>query len=110
MENLRLLREDVGLSQQKLADSIAKDLTQQKIYQYENGIYEPDISTLKALADFFSTSIDYIVGHTDIRRKIEEVEEYALNGEEKKLVDRFRRLPPNHRETVFMFLDTLNKE
>jgi len=108
MENLRKLRENTGLSQQKVADQTG--LTQQKLHTYETGAFEPDISTLKALADFFSTSIDYIVGHTDIRRKIEEVEEYALNGEEKKLVDRFRRLPPNHRETVFMFLDTLNKE
>lgn len=108
MDNLRLLRECAGLSQQKLADYLI--LTQQKVHQYENGIYEPDIATLKAFATFFETSIDYIVGHTDIRRKIEEVEEYALNSEEKKLVDRFRRLPPNNRETVFMFLDTLNKE
>lgn len=84
-------------------------MTQQKVHQYETGLYEPDISTLKTLADFFNTSIDYIVGYTDIRHKIEPVTECALNKEEKKIVDRFRRLLPNQRQSLSTFLDTLDE-
>ncbi len=106
MDNLRVLREAAGLSQQKLANQV--HLIQQQVYQYENGIYEPDIGTLKAFADFFNTSIDFLVGRTDIRRRIEVVEEYDLNEEEKGLIDRFRRLLPNYRRSVMMFLDALD--
>ena len=106
MNHLRLLREEAGLSQKKLAERI--NLTQQKVQQYEKGTYEPDITTLKSLAVFFNTSIDYIVGHTDIRRKIEPVKEYALSEDEQSLVNRYRALLPNQRRSLTMFLDALD--
>ena len=63
MINLKSLREERSLSQQKLADNF--DISQQSIYKYENGISEPDIETLKRFAEFFHTSVDYIIGYTD---------------------------------------------
>ena len=44
LANIRILREKQNISQQKLADAVG--LSQQSIYQYENGIAEPDIDTL----------------------------------------------------------------
>jgi len=108
MENLRRLREKTGLSQQKVADQTG--LTQQKLHTYETGTFEPDISTLKVLADFFETSVDYLVGHTENPRKIEPVEEYALNAEERALVDRYRDLLPNQRRSLDLFLDSLENK
>ena len=35
------------------------------IYYYENQITEPDITTLINLADYFNTSVDYLIGNTD---------------------------------------------
>ena len=107
MENLRSLRESFGLSQQKLADKF--ELAQSQIQSYETGAYEPDIATLKAFADFFNTSIDYIVGHTDIRRKIEPVEEMTVNESEKDLVEIYRRMLPNKRKCLSMYLDALTE-
>lgn len=77
MENLKKLREKAGLSQQRLANQL--ELTQQSIHSYENNVYEPDIATLKLLADYFNTSIDYLIGNTEIQHKIEKVDEYELN-------------------------------
>jgi len=108
MENLRRLREKTGLSQQKVADQTG--LTQQKLHTYETGTFEPDISTLKVLADFFETSVDYLVGHTENPRKIEPVEEYALNAEERALVDRYRALLSNQRRSLDLFLDSLENK
>ena len=108
MENLRSLRESRKLSQQKLADHF--DLAQSQIQSYETGSYEPDITTLKAFADFFDTSIDYIVGQTTINHRIEPVEAHELNEAEKELVERYRRLFPNQRKSLSMFLDTLTGE
>lgn len=61
--NLRKLREQHGLSQQKLAGNFG--ISQQSIYKYENGLAEPDIDTLISMADYFCTSVDYLVGHVD---------------------------------------------
>lgn len=105
MENLRKLREATGLSQQKVADQTG--LTQQKLHAYETGAYEPDIATMKALADFFETSIDYLAGHTDNSRKIEPVRECELNEAEQVLVNRYRGLRPNLRRSLDLFLDSL---
>ena len=53
------------LSQQKLADIL--HVSQQSIYKYENGITSPDLETLTNMANFFDTSIDYLVGLTNDR-------------------------------------------
>ena len=108
MENLRLLRESFKMSQQKLADEF--DLAQSQIQSYETGAYEPDIATLKRFAGYFETSVDYLIGLTDIRRKIEPASEYHLNETEKEYVDRFRRLLPKQRKSLSVFLDTLDGE
>lgn len=98
VKNLRLLRTEKGLSQQQLADVIG--MTQQSINKYENHKVEPDIYTLSLLADFFETSIDYLVGRTDVRHAVEEVWRCDLNADELELVEKYRQLSRNKRETV----------
>ena len=85
LKNLRKLREEKGVTQKQLADIIS--VSQQSINKYENHNIEPDIDTLIKMADYFETSVDYIVGHSKIRRKIEIVNSYDLNAEEAKLVE-----------------------
>lgn len=105
MERLRILREERGISQQKLAVVIGT--TQQNIHRYENGHNEPDIATLMQLADFFQTSIDYLVGNTDIRRKIEAVTSFDLNTEEAQLVEKYRKLRPTARQNILSMIEEL---
>lgn len=105
MERLRILREEKGLSQQKLAEKIGTN--QQNIHRYESGLYEPDIATLKRFADFFETSIDYLVGNTEIRHKIEAVEPYDLNSDEAELIEKYRQLRSNARRSIMNMMDTL---
>jgi transcriptional regulator with XRE-family HTH domain len=108
MKNLKALREAKNVSQQKLADKIGTN--QQNIHRYENGYYEPDINTLKLLADFFETSIDYLVGATDIKNKIEPTSEYNLNDEEGATIKRLRQLSPRQRQGFTQVLDMLLDE
>ena len=61
LENLRKLRTEAGVTQKQLADAIS--VSQQSINKYENHNIEPDIQTLVLIADFFHTSVDYLVGH-----------------------------------------------
>ena len=105
MDNLKALREEKGISQQKLAEKI--NTNQQSIHRYEHGFFEPDIQTLKLLANFFETSIDYLVGNTDIRHKIEPVKEFELNENEAILMGKYRMLASTAKDSVISMIDAL---
>lgn len=66
MERLRLLRESKGNYQKDIAEIL--NMKQQQYQRYENGITEMSISLLNILADYYDTSIDYIIGRTDEKK------------------------------------------
>ena len=105
LPNLRILRKENAISQQKLADAIG--MSQQSINQYENHDTEPDVATLSKLADYFNTSVDYIVGHTDIKDPFDNTAAYHLNADEGELISRYRALSPKERECVSVVIETL---
>ena len=102
---MKKLRLEYGLSQQKLADIL--HVTQPAIYKYENMNIEPEIAILKQMAAYFDTSIDYIVGNTTIRRRIEPTREERLNASEQRLVAGYRALRANERALVDLTVQTL---
>ena len=108
LPNLKLLRQEYGISQQKLADMIG--VSQPSINKYENHNIEPEIEILKRMADYFNTSIDYIVGHTDIRRKIEHTEAYQLNQSEAQMLSRIRSLTDDERKCIDLTIKTFLKK
>ena len=63
IKNLRQLREESRISQQRLAEML--NTSQQSIFKYEKTTSEPDIATLIKLADIFDVSVDYLIGKTD---------------------------------------------
>lgn len=103
MEHLKNLRKQHNLSQQKLADIL--HVSQQSVYKYENGITSPDIETLVRMADYFNTSIDYLVEYTDIPHKIEPVDEHMLNADESELICGYRNLTPSQKKIVQMVIN-----
>lgn len=60
---LKDMREDRDLTQRELAEYL--HIRQNTYSQYENGRRELPIEALIALARFFGTSTDYILGLTD---------------------------------------------
>ena len=60
---IRDLREDNDLTQTKLAQVLG--CTQQTYSRYESGEITIDIHSLIKLANFYNTSLDYLVGLTD---------------------------------------------
>lgn len=103
MKNLKFLREEKGLSQQKLASFF--HLSQQSIYKYENGLAEPDIETLKAFADFFQVSVDYLIGHTPISDSIQKYSDIGLSEEEQKYLNNYRKLPQTMQTAINTLID-----
>lgn len=107
MKHLKELRKQHHLSQQKLADIL--HISQQSVYKYENDITSPDIETLIRMADYFNTSIDYLLEYTDISHKIEPMKQNMLNTEEQILIEKYRRLSPQHKTIVSMVIDGYNE-
>ena len=62
---LRDLREDRDMTQQALAERL--HIRQSTLSQYENGQRQIPLNTLIALALFFDTSTDYLLGLTNER-------------------------------------------
>ena len=63
---LKDLREDKDLNQSEIAKVLKT--TQQQYSKYEIGVRLIPIDKLNILADFYKTSIDYIVGRTNIKK------------------------------------------
>ena len=77
-ERLKLLRREIGLSQQKLAD--ATGLTKSSVNMYERGEREPGLQTVALLAAHFKVDTDYLLGNSPYRSKAEWLQ--ILQGEE----------------------------
>lgn len=57
------LRIDNDLTQQQIADYL---MCNRQVYaRYERGLREIPVSMIVKLADFYKTSVDYILGRTD---------------------------------------------
>lgn len=107
---IKKLREEKHLSQQKLADMLGHGLTQQKINNYENGKYQPDIELLKVMAAFFDVSIDYLVSYSDIRKSTIELSEYKLSEHEAEHIELIRRLPSAITDRDLELLKSIHNE
>ena len=102
VKNLKELRISKGISQSKLAESIG--ISQQSVNKYENHNIEPDIETLCALADYFSTSVDYLIGHSEVNHKIEKVSPFDLNEDEAKLITSYRKLNRSEKQSIHLII------
>lgn len=69
IERLREIREDKDLTQSDVAKILAT--TQQQYSKYELGIRIIPIEKLCILADYYDTSVDYLIGRTNIKKTYE---------------------------------------
>ena len=108
MKNLKTLRLSKKLSQQQIA--LRLDLSQQTIYKYENGITEPDIATLIKLADYFNTSVDYLIGNTNNPQKPGIYSETKLTETELQHLRIYRNMPDTVQKLLDSFLIEISKD
>ena len=62
---IKELRMDKDVTQQELADFL--NLTRSAYSNYENGIRDIPVEVLVGIADFYHTSVDYLLKRTDER-------------------------------------------
>ncbi len=66
INRLKEIREDRDLRQEDIAKVL--NTTQQYYSDYELGVRVIPLERVSKLADFYGTSIDYLVGKTDVRK------------------------------------------
>ena len=62
-DRLRELRQKSGVKQTAIAEMLG--VLPRTIRFYESGKREPNIESIKKLAEFFGVSTDYLLGHSD---------------------------------------------
>ena len=67
MIRIKQLREELGYTQQELADKLKK--AKSTIAMYENETRKPSLKVLKQLSNIFGCSVDYILGISEKREK-----------------------------------------
>ncbi|MBQ9679812.1 MAG: helix-turn-helix transcriptional regulator [Ruminococcus sp.] len=77
-ENIRRAREEMGITQQTLADKLY--VTRQAVSRWENGSRYPDLLTAKRLAASLDTNLDELLADDDMRTypEVNPVIEYPL--------------------------------
>ena len=79
LRRLKDLREDNDLTQEEISKLLK--ITRPQYSLYETGKRDIPVDLLSVLARFYNTSIDYIVGETDIEKRYPET---RLNIKKKK--------------------------
>lgn len=102
MNRLKTLREAREINQQRLATEL--NVSQAMISKYELGLSEPDIATIKKIAEFFKVSTDYLLEVSDDKVS---VPAYGLTDAEKEVLFGFKRLNDLQKEKLKAYLKGL---
>lgn len=104
MKRLKQLRESKNLTQLRL--SIELGVSQETISGYETGKAVPPADMLVKLADALHTSVDYILGRTDVKTTLAFSE---LNEQEAEILNIFKRQNGDRKSCVYAMLKGLEK-
>ena len=99
-ERLRALRIESDLSKRDLVSLLP--LNYSTYANYESGFREPNSDVLQMLARHFNVSVDYLLGVSDSKRKVDEVA--ILNDHEHDFFVKYRLLDLHGQELVDMVL------
>lgn len=101
MNRIRELREEQHITQVRL--SIELEVSQENISAYETGKYYPSVKSLLKLREIFGTSIDYILGVSDVKYNL--VSMGNLKNDEQMLLRTYRKLDQKGQERVKAYID-----
>lgn len=102
MNRIKQLRTEKGMRQTKLAKILK--IGQATMSNWETGRSEPDYDALIEMSEIFGTSIDYILGNSDIK-KAPSLEDAGLSAEEAELLKLFRAAPSALQDAALRVLE-----
>lgn len=95
------LRKERDLTQKELSDKLG--INQSVLNRIEKGTRPVRDDELKAFADFFDVSADYLIGN-------EKNNTFIFNEDETRLLDGYRLLDDSKRQTLFSMLSFLTSQ
>lgn len=104
--NLQTLRKKKGYKQIKVAMDL--DTTQETISSYETGRVFPYIDMLIKLADYYNTSIDYILCRTKYDLPINDIKPNNISDEDFILLNKINKLSSTDKAKAEAYIDDLN--
>lgn len=105
MEKLKELRKINNLRQKDVAEFLNISIT--GYASWEQGLSEPNIENLIKLADFYNTTVDYLINREEEDGRII-IQEPELPNDEKNLLTNYRKLPADLKESAQEYLKSLN--
>ena len=105
MKRLKNLREERGMSQQRLA--IELNVSQATVSKYELEACEPDIATIRQIAQLFGVSSDYLLEISDDKVS---VSSFGLTDAEREVLFGFKRLDQMQKAKLQAYLQGLLQE
>lgn len=105
MNNLKKIIDEKGYSKEKVATSIG--IAESTIYNYIARERTPYLNTLISLAEFFNTSLDYLVDLTDNPIKVDDIDFINKDPELNQLMQNIMSLPSDKRELVNAYIQGL---
>lgn len=78
MNRIAELRKEQKLSQKRLGNIIG--VAQNTICNWEAGNREPDLDSIKRLANFFRVSLDYLLGKSNFRNAFAKIDNWGIPG------------------------------
>ena len=106
-ERLKALREQAGLSQNAFARTFG--VAQSTVAGWESGAREPNIATIRHLADFFGVTVDYLLGG-EAPALDERLEAMHKNPKLGLLFDRTARMTPGDLDAVLHIVRQMQRD
>lgn len=89
-ETIKKFRLSVKMSQMALAEKIG--ISYQQLQKYEKGTNNISVYRLQQISEALNIPISSLLEDQEPEKIAEEISEYGLSKEEKKLIDLFRRI------------------
>lgn len=100
---LKELMKKKGVSKNDLAKTLS--VSPETIYRYVYGRTEPDIATLKKLAEIFATSVDYLIEAETPMVDLRTLEDY-----QQEMFNEMLKLSPRNADKVLGYIHLLNEK
>lgn len=105
MENrIKQLRQEKRMTQVRL--SIELEVSQETVSAYESGKYYPSYQTLLRLSQILNSSIDYLMGVSEVRHP----HLSELSEEERQLLGMYSALNDRQKERVLGYLQGMQEQ
>ena len=104
--NLKQIRNNKNLLQTKVAMDLS--ITQETISSYETGRVFPSFDMLIKLADYYNTSIDYLLCRTKYDMPINSIKPNNITDDDFMLLNKIKSLSTTNKAKAEAYIDGLN--